>query len=65
MCFSSPRMPPVAPAPNARGAAAAVNAARARAAMAEGTRGSVFTSLLGDPSYGKAAKSVVTVGSKQ
>lgn len=54
MCFSTPRMPDVSPAP--KKADADTVAARRRLDSAPGLYGNIFTSALGDSGYGRSAR---------
>lgn len=58
MCFK-PKVPdikPVEPAPDRASAANAASAARQKAGEQTSTYGNIFTSVLGDSSYGKNVK---------
>lgn len=68
MCFSmkAPNAPRVAPAPDRANAQGDVAAARRRSSEQQSTYGNIFTSVLGDSSYGTNVQSqrptVATMG---
>lgn len=65
MCFKSPKPPKppaVQPAPRREDAMDAANSERKKLSGAKGVFGNIFTSALGDTSYGANATKLATLG---
>lgn len=62
MCFKTPKAPAVALPPNRSDVQGDVTALRKRTAEQSGVTGNIFTSALGDSSYGQNAMKLAKLG---
>ena len=62
MCFKTPKMTPVQALPDRSSVQSDVGNQRRRLAQQNGVSGSVFTSALGDPSYGRNVEDLARLG---
>lgn len=62
MCFKAPKAAAVAPAPTRADVQGDVTAERIKLKDQQGTTGNIFTSALGDSSYGKSAIKLAKLG---
>ena len=62
MCFKTPSAPPVTPAPTRADVQGDVTAQRLKLKDQQGASGNIFTSALGDTSYGKNAQKLAALG---
>lgn len=62
MCFKTPKVPAVQPAPTRNDVQQDVTNQRKRLSTQQGVFGNIFTSALGDSSYGKNANNIATLG---
>lgn len=62
MCFKTPKIPPVRPAPVRADTGPSVEQQRKRLNEQSGVTGNIFTSALGDSEYGKNVQKLAKLG---